>query len=264
MLNTLIRSYFTSILSIALAISSLSVNATTVVLETSEGDIYLNLFDEDTPQTVENFLSYVEDGSYTNSIFHRSISNFIIQTGGFTIDGTEVSTVSKKAPVVNEPIFSNIEGTIAMAKVSGDANSATSEWFLNLSDNSENLDLQNSGFTVFGQITTEGEDGVETLATLAKIENIETCNEGGFSDLPLVDYTCNSDATPSVENYISINQVVIIDSSSATAANLTPVRNTLINSQTSDSGGGSVFWILAMLFGSLAYRFKGNSNKANT
>ena len=65
-----------------LAISCLSVNATTVEFQTSQGNIHVNLFDEDTPETVANFLSYIEDGAYTDSIFHRSIADFIIQSGG--------------------------------------------------------------------------------------------------------------------------------------------------------------------------------------
>lgn len=246
MLSKLIRKSFAPILTIATAISCLSVHATTVELQTSEGNIHINLFDEDTPQTVANFLSYVEDGSYTNTIFHRSIAGFIVQSGGFTIDGTEISSVSKKPSVNNEPVFSNVSGTIAMAKIGDSPNSATSEWFFNSANNSANLDVQNSGFTVFGQIITEGDDGAETVATLTRIENISTCGE-----LPLVDFDCNSDATPSVENYITINQVVVLDSSSSTAANLSPLRNTLI----SDSGGGgSVFWMLMTLVASLSIR----------
>lgn len=251
MLGKLIRKSFAPIFAVVTAISCFSVNATTVELQTSEGNIHVNLFDEDTPQTVANFLSYVEDGSYTNTIFHRSLVDFIVQSGGFTIDGTEISTVSKKASVTNEPVFSNVSGTIAMAKVGGSPNSATSEWFFNLVNNSSNLDVQNEGFTVFGQIITEGDDGAESVVTLTRIANISRCDE-----LPLVDFDCNSDATPSVENYITINQVVILDSSSSTAANLSPVRNTLISQQDSGSSdsGGSVFWMLMALVASLSIR----------
>lgn len=261
MLGKSIRNYFAPILSLIMATSSLSISATTVELQTSEGNIHVNLFDEDTPQTVANFLSYVEDNSYTNTIFHRSIAGFIVQSGGFTIDGTETTAVPKKASVVNEPVFSNVSGTIAMAKVGGQPNSATSEWFFNLGNNSANLDLQNEGFTVFGQIITEGDDGAETVATLARIEDVQTCGE-----LPLVDFDCNSDATPSVENYITINQVIVLDSSASTAANLSPARNTLIIESNSGSsggdGGGSVFWMLMVLFASLSIRFAATRNHA--
>ncbi|WP_426360213.1 peptidylprolyl isomerase [Pseudocolwellia sp. HL-MZ19] len=258
MLNKLIRKSFASIFTVATAISCLSVNATTVEFQTSQGNIHINLFDEETPETVANFLSYIEDGAYTDSIFHRSIANFIIQSGGYTVSGTEVDAITKNASVINEPVFSNVEGTIAMAKISGDPDSATSEWFFNLTDNSANLDLQNDGFTVFGQIMTEGADGVETLATLDTIKNITTCSEADFSDLPLVNYECNSDGVPSQENYITINQVVIVDSSSATAQNLSPAINTLILGQDSEtssgSSGGSMFWVLIALVTGLSAR----------
>ncbi len=258
MLNKLIRKSFVSIFTVATAISCLSVNATTVEFQTSQGNIHVNLFDEDTPETVANFLSYIEDGAYTDSIFHRSVADFIIQSGGYTVSGIEVSAITKNASVINEPVFSNVEGTIAMAKIGGSPNSATSEWFFNLADNSANLDLQNEGFTVFGQIITEGENGVETLATLDAIANVATCTAGGFSVLPLVDYSCNSDAAPSQENYITINQVVILDSSTSTAQNLSPVRNTLIleedTANSSDSSGGSVFWMLMVLATGLSGR----------
>ncbi|MDO7086123.1 peptidylprolyl isomerase [Pseudocolwellia sp. AS88] len=265
MLNKLIRKSFVSIFTVATAISCLSANATTVEFQTSQGNIHVNLFDEDTPETVANFLSYIEDGAYTDSIFHRSVADFIIQSGGYTVSGTEVSAITKNASVINEPVFSNVEGTIAMAKIAGDPDSATSEWFFNLADNSANLDLQNDGFTVFGQVITEGDDGVETLATLDAIANVATCNAAGFSDLPLVDYSCNSDSAPSQENFITINQVVIIDSSASTAQNLTPVRNTLrepdvepepeVAPETpSNSSGGSVFWMLVVLATGLSAR----------
>ncbi len=113
----------------------------------------IDLFEEETPETVANFLNYVNDGDYANTFIHRSVAGFVIQGGGFTFIDGERQSVPTDPPVVNEPGISNLRGTIAMAKLSGDPNSATSQWFINLADNAENLDGQNGGFTVFGQVT---------------------------------------------------------------------------------------------------------------
>lgn len=259
MFNKLIRNTLASIFSITTAMSCLSTNATIVEFQTSQGNIQVNLFDEATPKTVENFLAYVNDGAYTNSVIHRSVSNFIIQGGGFTFNGATGVAIPTKPSVVNEPVFSNIRGTIAMAKLKDRPNSATNQWFFNLKDNSANLDLSNAGFTVFGQII---ESDLDTLNTLAAINmcNKSANNELGsaFLEVPLVNYNCSSSEDVALENFILINQVVIVDSSSATADNLTPVKNTLINqpapTPNSDSGGGSIYWVLIALFASLVYR----------
>ena len=89
-------------------------------------------------------------GSYANSIFHRSVANFVIQGGGFRITSpTNIDSIPSDPPVVNEYKVSNTRGTIAMAKLGGDPNSATNQWFFNLRDeNATNLDFQNGGFTV--------------------------------------------------------------------------------------------------------------------
>lgn len=262
MFNKLIRNTVASIFSITTAMSCLSANATIVEFQTSQGNIQVNLFDEATPKTVKNFLAYVNDGAYTNSVIHRSVSNFIIQGGGFTFNGTTGVAIPTKPSVINESVFSNVRGTIAMAKLSNNPNSATNQWFFNLNNNSSapsHLDTENDGFTVFGQII---ESDLDTLDTLAAINmcNKSANNELGsaFVAVPLVDYNCSSSESVALENLILINQIIIIDSSSVTANNLTPVKNTLINQPNStpksDSGGGSIYWILMMLFTSLVYR----------
>jgi cyclophilin family peptidyl-prolyl cis-trans isomerase len=143
-----------------------------VTLETNMGDISIELFEEDAPQTVANFLNYVDDGDYTNSIFHRLVRGFVLQGGGFTnsseticqvtcdatslqpgdVNPAQFAAVPTDPPVVNEFGRSNTRGTVAMAKLGNDPNSATSQFFVNLNDNSANLDNQNGGFTVFGQV----------------------------------------------------------------------------------------------------------------
>jgi peptidyl-prolyl cis-trans isomerase A (cyclophilin A) len=158
--------------------------ATVVRMQTAFGVIDIKLFDSTAPLTVANFLSYVDSSAYNRSLIHRSVSGFIIQGGGYTWNDTlkGVKTITANPPVVNEfsPSRSNLRGTIAMAKLSGDPNSATSQWFFNLADNSANLDSQNGGFTVFGQVLAKGMSVVDAIAALP------TTNAGNaFTQLPL-------------------------------------------------------------------------------
>ena len=111
-------------------------NATVVRVETVLGDFEINLYDNDTPETVANFLNYVENGEYTDSIFHRAVSDFIVQSGGFRTNlNSQVSEIPTNPSVVNEPVFSNLRGTISMAKLGNDPNSATSQWFIKIDHN---------------------------------------------------------------------------------------------------------------------------------
>jgi len=157
--------------------------ATNVIMQTPFGAVEIELFDEETPETVANFLKYVNDGDYVNSFIHRSDPGFVVQGGGFTfVDGAPVA-IPTNPPVINEPGISNLRGTVAMAKVSGDPNSATSQWFFNLADNT-NLDSTNGGFTVFGQVTGNGMDVIDQIAAL------QVWNAGApFGELPLIDYS---------------------------------------------------------------------------
>jgi len=168
--------------------------ATNVIMQTPFGAVEIELFDEETPETVANFLKYVNDGDYVNSFIHRSDPGFVVQGGGFTfVDGTFVS-IPTDPPVINEPGISNLRGTLAMAKVSGDPNSATSQWFFNLADNSANLDNTNGGFTVFGQVNGDGMDVIDQIAAL------QVWNAGGaLGELPLIDY---SGAGPVTEDHL--------------------------------------------------------------
>ena len=158
--------------------------ATNVVMQTPFGEVEIELFDEDTPATVANFLNYVNDGDYANSFIHRSVPGFVEQGGGFSFIDGEVVAIPSDSPVINEPGISNLRGTIAMAKRGGDPNSATSQWFINLADNSANLDNSNGGFTVFGQVTGNGMEVIDQIAAL------ERWNAGGaLGQLPLIDYS---------------------------------------------------------------------------
>ena len=136
-----------------------------VLLETSLGDIEIDLHPDVAPGHVQNFLNYVSDGDYNNSFIHRSVSGFIIQGGGFSFNESLFNYVPTDPPIENEFGLSNVRGTVAMAKLGTDPDSATSQWFINLADNSANLDQQNGGFTVFATVV-EGMDVVDAIASL--------------------------------------------------------------------------------------------------
>lgn len=251
MLKRVVRNVVAPISSILAMSFCFPAHSTIVEIQTSQGSIQVNLFDEATPKTVENFLAYVNDGAYVGAMFHRSLPGFVLQGGGFTFDGESTEAIPSNPAVINEPVYSNLRGTIAMAKTGGNENSATNQWFFNLADNSANLDLQNGGFTAFGQVVEAD------MATVDKIVAIQTCNAGApFDNLPLVDFDCAGNNSIATENLVIINQVVIVDSSETTAADLTPTENTLIKAEpepdaptdtNKDSGGGSVYWILGLL-----------------
>jgi cyclophilin family peptidyl-prolyl cis-trans isomerase len=214
-----------------LAFSCFTSQATIVEMQTSHGVIELNLFDQQAPNTVANFLSYIEDDAYNQTVIHRSVSDFVIQGGGFTFTD-ELVPITTKPTVVNEPVLSNVKGTIAMAKLANDENSATSQWFFNMVDNSEALDTQNGGFTVFGQITAQSQ------ATLDNIAGLVHCG-----DIPLVDITSeqcsSSDVALSSANFVTINSVVVLDDDPLSSANLNPAANTLISQDDSSAEAGS-------------------------
>lgn len=135
-----------------------------VRLETSQGDIVFEFVD-DAPVSTANFLQYVDDGFYEGTIFHRVVPDFAVQGGAFLPD--MVPQEGLRDPIVNEfsPERSNVRGTVAVAKVGGDPNSGTSQFFINLVDNSENLDNQNGGFTVFATVI-RGMDVADAIAAV--------------------------------------------------------------------------------------------------
>jgi len=157
-------------------------------METPLGDIEIELFDEVTPGTVENFLNYVNDGDYEDSFVHRSVPGFVIQGGGFTFEAGQAVPIPADPRIENEFNRSNVRGTIAMAKLGGDPDSATSQWFINLADNSVNLDGddgQGGGFfTVFGQVIGDGMEVADAIAALPRVDA-----GSPFSQLPVIDFS---------------------------------------------------------------------------
>ena len=214
------------------------VQATVVEVRTSLGNIQINLFDEATPQNVDNFLGYVNAGAYQNNVVHRSVPGFIIQMGGFEYANSfPPEAISTGAGVTNEPELSNLRGTVAMAKLSGDPDSATSQFFINLSNNASNLDVQNSGFTVIGQVIGNGMEVADALAALPRF------NYGGaFTDLPLRDFSvadANNGVEPNDDNLVVISDIVVIDAATVTNPDIVPVANTLLSSPTPSTSGSS-------------------------
>ncbi len=169
----------------------------------------MELFETQTPVTAANFLKYIDNGTYTKGIFHRSIRDFVIQGGGFKLvdgaDGTSLAAVSTLAPITNEFKISNTRGTVAMAKLPDNPNSATSQWFINLADNSSNLDNQNGGFTVFGRVILGGMNVIDAIESLP-VTNLNL--SGSSTPVPLIDFD-NSQVR--VSNLVRIDHVDVTD-----------------------------------------------------
>ena len=148
-----------------------------IILSTRLGDIVIELYADKAPVTVKNFISYVEDGFYEGTIFHRVIPGFVIQGGGLTEDMKSKPT---RNPIENESKngLSNKRGTLAMARTQN-PNSATSQFFINLTDNLF-LDAspRGAGYTVFGEV-------VEGMEAVDKIAALPTGRRGMYDDVPL-------------------------------------------------------------------------------
>ena len=151
-----------------------------ILMETTSGDVLLELFPDKAPATVENFLRYVDEGFYTNTIFHRVIKEFMIQGGGLTLRMEEKPA---KAPVKNEAAngLKNLRGTLAMARTA-DPHSAAAQFFINTVDNLE-LDhtaetAEGFGYCVFGKVS----DGMDVVD---KIEKLKTKAVGEHEAVPV-------------------------------------------------------------------------------
>jgi peptidyl-prolyl cis-trans isomerase A (cyclophilin A) len=166
---------------------------TVVRIETNLGDIDIELFDQNgpggsaAPITTTNFLNYVRDGDWDETFMHRLVNGFVLQMGGFAFDDVGgISTVPADPPIVNEfnAARSNIERTVAMAKLGGNPDSATSQFFINLGDNSANLNTQNGGFTVFGRVATDASWTVVTAINALSTADFSTTH-GALGGTPV-------------------------------------------------------------------------------
>jgi peptidyl-prolyl cis-trans isomerase B (cyclophilin B) len=158
-----------------------------ITLHTNHGDIVLELDFEKAPLSAANFLQYAREGHYNGTIFHRVISNFMIQGGGFEPGMKQKKT---RAPIQNEADngLSNAEGTIAMARTM-EPHSASSQFFINVSDNlflnHTAKTSQGWGYTVFGKV-------IEGMDVVNKIKNIRTGSKAGHQDVPMEDVIIES------------------------------------------------------------------------
>jgi len=150
---------------------------TMVTLDTTKGNIVIEVDEKAAPVTSANFLRYVQEGFYKGTIFHRVIPGFMIQCGGFTADMQQKNT---HEPIVNEAAngLKNVRGTIAMARID-DPNSATAQFFINLINNDYlNPGPGNPGYAVFGKVV-KGMDVVDTIA------QVKTSTKNQFIDVPV-------------------------------------------------------------------------------
>ena len=173
------------VLSVLLSLPVMAM-ADTVLIQTPQGDIELELLTDDAPNTVANFLRYIDSGKYTKSFVHRSIPGFVIQGGGFTFDGVIPTPIIPFETIDNEFKVSNTRGTVAMAKLGGQPDSATGQWFINLADNSGPLDVDNGGYTVFARVIGNGMAVADTISQLEVIDASD--GSGPYDDLPVIDF----------------------------------------------------------------------------
>jgi peptidyl-prolyl cis-trans isomerase A (cyclophilin A) len=159
-----------------------------VLLSTSVGDITLELYKDRAPVSVENFLQYVSEGFYSDTIFHRVVPGFMIQGGGFTSGMYEKAT---RPPILNEATnrLNNVRGTLAMARTQA-LRSATAQFFINVSDNRSKLDhrgysREDFGYAVFGRVLS-GMDVVDRIAA------VKTRTVGPHGDVPVEDVVIKS------------------------------------------------------------------------
>lgn len=164
----------------SLPLATAQASAADVVLHTNHGPIIVELFEEQAPESVDNFTTYVQEGHYDGTLFHRVIDGFMVQGGSFDQDFQQKPT---RAPIINEADngLRNERGTLAMART-GDPHSATSQFFINVNDNAF-LDHQGThsgqawGYAVFGRV-------VEGMEVVDAIKRVPTGSRGPFQDVP--------------------------------------------------------------------------------
>jgi uncharacterized protein (TIGR03437 family) len=219
---------FSVVAALSLAPAYSQVTGPIVQFQTNMGNINVTLRPDVAPNTVANFLSYVNTGGYTADIIHRSVPGFVVQGGGWQIiSGTPTqltanAAINGECPVaangVPACLLSNVRGTIAMAKASGQPNSATDEWYFNIENNSSTLDFQNGGYTVFGQVTD-----APSQTVLDQINALPTCDESGvyyeFTNLPVLNNPSSCTTAIPVGDYVVVNNIVQVQAVPTIAKN---------------------------------------------
>jgi cyclophilin family peptidyl-prolyl cis-trans isomerase len=204
--------------------------ASRVVFNT--GTIDFAYYPDAAPTTVTNFLGYISRGDYTNSIIHRSIPGFVLQGGGYKA-AAGAPSIPRQPAVINEPEITNARGTVAMAKVGSNPNSATSEFFISLANNASNLNNQNEGFTVFARVAGNGMAVADAIAALP-IRSYASTN-GVLTDCPVTNPPPPAFDPASLVKVLSAGPVSPLSFSASSAnpaicsASITPDGNLLLN-----------------------------------
>lgn len=220
-----------------------------VCIATNLGNINVILYPATTPATVTNFLSYANatgQAGYANTVINRSVPGFVIQGGGFKpAGGNAFTSVTTSAAITNEPGLSNVLGTIAMARTST-VNSATDQWFINLADNSSNLDYQNQGFTVFGRVGQSSMAVANAIAALpvgdyTSVTVGGTADTGDFTNCPM--NAASAPATMNQSELVTVSSVSSIQpltyqvvSNSLTAAVQTSISANILTLTPTNGG----------------------------
>jgi len=171
------RAVFTACAAVLLPLSAWASDAPKVKFQTSLGEFVVEVYPDKAPKTVENFLQYVKAKHYDGTIFHRVIDGFMVQTGGYTFTMGEKST-RPPIPLEANNGLTNDRGTIAMART-GNPNSATSQFFINVNDNvALNAKGNADGYAVFGKV-------ISGMDVIDKIRVVPTGNKGMFQNVPV-------------------------------------------------------------------------------
>jgi peptidyl-prolyl cis-trans isomerase A (cyclophilin A) len=223
--QTMVRNGAPLVISLANRYDDPNITGSVARFNTVLGSFNVELFDQagagrsrTTPLTVNNFYKYVDSGRWQNTIFHRTSPGFVIQGGGFTrpdFNDVPAASVPTFGNLVNEPGNDNVRGTIAMAKIGGNPDSATSQFFFNLADNRgtppNGLNFQNGGFTSFGRVLGSGMTVVDALAAVTTYDMRNFYDgqgnqsfAGAANELPLRG-TPNNTVTP--DNFLTITSV---------------------------------------------------------
>jgi uncharacterized protein (TIGR03437 family) len=213
---------------LSLAPAYCQVTGPIVQFQTNVGNINVTLRPDVAPNTVANFLNYLNTGGYTSTIIHRNVPGFVIQGGGWQIINGTPTQLTANAAINDECpqtpqgpacLLSNIRGTLAMAKTSV-PNSATDEWYFNTSSGSSNtaLNFENGGFTVFGQIADDA-----SLAVMDKINALPICDESGiyfeFTSLPVLNSPSTCTTAIPVGDYVVVNAITQVQAVPTIAKN---------------------------------------------
>lgn len=204
------RLFVPLLLAVSLGAASSALQANTFVrVSTTYGDFTLELFDDAAPITVQNFLNYVNRGDYNGTFINRLVPGFVVQGGSYYFQPfVGPVAIATDPAIVNETSIPNTRGTIAMARLFGQPNSATSAFFINVDDNSDsigtNLDTLDGGYAVFGRVLG---DGINVIDAINAVPVASPAPGSAFQELPLRNYAFPEVIT--ANKFITLNMEVV-------------------------------------------------------